>query len=179
MFEGNRITIDGIEIPSDAPLFLTLIAIHVFAGLVCVISGVFAMLSKKHRGLHTKAGKIYFGFLWVVCITATIVAIVRWEQDYHLFFLGLGSFVAAFVGRRAVLKRWNKWSIIHVVGMASSYILLIIAFYVDNGKFLPFWKDINPVFYWVLPIIIGLPLAIWSLTTNPLTRGYFIKKKSE
>jgi hypothetical protein len=176
MFEGDPITIDGIEIPSDAPLFLTLIAIHVFAGLTCVISGVFAMLSKKQRGVHTKAGKIYFGFLWVVFVTATIVAMVRWEHDYHLFLLGVGSFAAAFIGRKAAIKKWRKWSIIHVVGMASSYILLIIAFYVDNGRFLPLWKDIHPAFYWILPVVIGIPLTLWSLMTNPLTQEYFKKK---
>jgi hypothetical protein len=177
MFEGNPITINGIEIPSDSPLFLTLIAIHVLSALVCVVSGVFAMLSKKQRGIHTRAGKIYFGFLWVVFITATIVAIIRWKHDYHLFLLGVGSFMAAFIGRKAVLKKWNRWSLVHVTGMALSYILLIIAFYVDNGKFLPFWKHINPLFYWALPIIVGVPITIWSLYTNPLTKDYFVKRE--
>lgn len=146
MLEGNPITVDGIEIPSNNPLFLTLIAIHVIAGLVCVISGVFAMLSKKQRGIHTKAGKTYFGGLWVVFMTATIVAFVRWEHDYHLFLLGVVSFFAAFIARKAVLRKWAKWSVIHISGMALSYIFLVIAFYVDNGRFLPFWKDLDPVF---------------------------------
>jgi hypothetical protein len=176
MLEGNPITVDGIEIPSDHPLFLTLIAIHVLAGLICVISGVFAMLSKKQRGIHTKAGKIYFGFLWVVFITATIVAIVRWKHDYHLFLLGVGSFTCAFIARKAVLKKWPKWSVIHISGMALSYILLIIAFYVDNGRFLPIWKELDPIWYWLLPIIVGVPVTIWSLRTNPLSRHYFRKK---
>jgi hypothetical protein len=178
MLEGDPITIDGIEIPSDAPLFLALIAIHVLAGLVCVIAGIFAMVVKKQRGIHTRAGKIYFGFLWVVFITATIVAFIRWEHDYHLFLLGVASFSTAFIARKAVLKKWKRWSIIHVTGMASSYILLIIAFYVDNGKFLPLWKNIDPVFYWAIPVMIGLPLTFWSLLTNPLTKSYFKKKEN-
>jgi hypothetical protein len=173
MLEGNPITIDRIEIPSDHPVFLTLIAIHVLAGLICVVSGIFAMLSKKQRGLHTKAGKTYWGFLWVVFITATIVAIVRWEHDYHLFILGVASFFSAYTARKAVLKKWKKWSIIHISGMALSYILLIIAFYVDNGRFLPFWKDINPAYYWAFPLVVGVPLTCWSLFTNPLSRNYF------
>ncbi len=177
MFEGSPITIDGIEIPSDAPLFLTLIAIHVFAGLTCVISGIFAMVSKKRRGIHTKAGKTYFGFLWVVFITATIIAIVRWEHEYHLFLLGTASFAAAYIARKAVIKKWNKWSIIHISGMGSSYILLIIAFYVDNGRFLPIWKELNPMWYWLLPLIVGLPITIWSLLTNPLSKNYFRRKR--
>lgn len=175
MFEGNPITIEGIEIPSDAPLFLTLIALHVFAALVCVIAGVFAMLSKKQRGIHTKAGKIYFRFLWAVVITATVVAIVRWKHDYHLFLLGVASFVSAYIGRKAVLQKWEKWSIIHISCMSLSYIFLLIAFYVDNGRFIPFWKTLDPVWYWLTPLIIGVPLIIWSLLTNPLSRNYFRK----
>lgn len=134
------------------------------------------MLSKKQRGIHTKAGKTYFGGLWVVFMTATIVAFVRWEHDYHLFLLGVVSFFAAFIARKAVLRKWAKWSVIHISGMALSYIFLVIAFYVDNGRFLPFWKDLDPVFYWLLPLIIGLPLTIWSLLTNPLTRHYFSRR---
>jgi len=173
MLEGNPISIDGIVIPSDDPVFLTIIAIHVSAGLACVISGIFAMLSRKGQRIHIKSGKIYFAFLKVVFITATLASIIRWKQDYHLFLIGAGSFVAAYIARKAVLKKWKKWSIIHIAGMALSYILLIIAFYVDNGRFIPFWKDLDPILYWVLPLVIGIPLTLWSLLTSPLSRNYF------
>jgi hypothetical protein len=173
MLEGKPITIDGIEIPSDHPLFLTIIAIHVVAGLVCVIAGVFAMLSKKWRGLHTKSGNLYYWSLWVVFITACFVAFIRWKDDYHLFILGVISFGSAFIARKAVKNRWQKWSLVHVIGMAFSYIFLLIAFYVDNGKFLPIWKDFHPVIYWLLPPLIGIPLLMVTLIRNPLTKRYF------
>ena len=53
---GNQTVIAGIPLPSDAPLFLTLVAVHVAAGLVCVIAGAIAMLCRKQRGRHPQAG---------------------------------------------------------------------------------------------------------------------------
>lgn len=173
MLEGNQITVQGFEIPSDHPLFLTLITIHVLAGLTCVIAGIFAMLFKKQRGRHTKSGKIYYCAIWIVFVTACIVAFVRWKEDYHLFLLGLVSFGAAFLGRLALKRKWLRWPIYHVSGMGLSYIFLLIAFYVDNGRFLPVWKNLHPVIYWLLPLIVGLPILVRTLVVHPLSRNYF------
>ncbi len=177
MFEGNPIVVQGFEIPSDSPLFLTILFIHVLAGLACVVIGAIAMLSKKQHGQHSKSGTLYFWSLWIVFLTASIIAIFRWKEDYHLFILGAISFSTAFIGRKALKNKWQKWSIIHITGMGLSYIFLLIAFYVDNGKFLPFWKDLHPIIYWLLPLVIGLPILIRTLLTHPLSKGYFYKNK--
>jgi hypothetical protein len=176
MFKGNPTVIEGFEIPFDGPLFLIVLAIHVIAGLTCVISGIFAMLARKQRGIHSKSGSIYYWVLWIVFITATLMTITRWKEDYHLFFLGLVSFIAAFVARRALRKKWEKWSIYHISGMGLSYIFLLIAFYVDNGRFLPVWKDLSPIIYWLLPLLVGMPLLVRTLLRHPLSRYYFKKQ---
>ncbi len=173
MFEGNPTVIDGIEIPYDGTLFLVVLSLHILAGVTGVISGLFAMLSKKKRGLHTTSGNIYYMSLLIVFLTATWIALVRWEEDYHLFILGILSFGGAFIGRLSVKKRWKKWAIYHISGMAMSYIFLLIAFYVDNGRFLPGWKELPPVLYWLLPLAIGIPLLVKTLLTNPLSKDYF------
>jgi hypothetical protein len=177
MFEGNPIVVQGFEIPSDDPVFLVVLSIHILAGLTCVVTGLFAMLSKKQRGRHTKSGSIYYWSLLVVFITATIIAIFRWKEDYHLFFLGLIAFAAAYVGRLAFRRKWEKWIIFHITGMAVSYIFLLIAFYVDNGRFLPLWKNLHPVIYWLLPLVIGIPLLARTLLTHPLSRHHFKSTK--
>jgi hypothetical protein len=177
MLEGQPINIQGFEIPSDNLVFLSLLGVHVAAGLTCVIAGLIAILSKKQRGRHSRAGTVYYWVLWLVFSTATIIAITRWKEDYHLFLLGSVSFGAAVIGRYAVRKRWNKWSITHTVLMSTSYIFLLIAFYVDNGKFLPLWKNMNPVFYWLLPLIIGIPIVIRTLYRHPLTKHYLKKNR--
>ena len=42
--------------------------------------------------------------------------------------------------------------------MGVSYILLLTAFYVDNGKSLPLWKELPSIAYWILPGAIGGPI---------------------
>jgi hypothetical protein len=72
---GNPIVIGGIPLPSDAPLFLAFIAVHVSAGLVCVFAGVLAMLSAKQRGRHPQAGTIYYWSLAIVAATMSALSV--------------------------------------------------------------------------------------------------------
>jgi hypothetical protein len=162
--------IAGIEIPSTNPVFLTLVGIHVLLGLVCVIAGAIAMLSSKYQGRHPRNGTIYFWCLAGVFLSAAGLAVVRWAQDYHLFILGALSFAAAFAGRRARQERWPHWVRLHIAGMGSSYVLLLIAFYMDNGKSLPIWRELPSIAYWLLPAAIGIPLIVRALLWHPLTR---------
>jgi hypothetical protein len=129
--------IAGIEIPSVDPVFLTVVAIHVLIGLTAVISGAVAMLSTKGVGRHPTAGTLYFWSVVALVATATGLAIVRWAQDYHLFILGVLAFAAGFVGRKARREQWSRWPRYHIIGMGLSYVLVLTAFYVDNGKSLP------------------------------------------
>lgn len=51
-----------------------------------------------------------------------------------------------------------------------SYVLLLTAFYVDNGKNLPLWRDLPPIAYWLIPAAIGIPLIAHALLRHPLAR---------
>jgi hypothetical protein len=105
-----------------------------------------------------------------VFLTAAGLAAVRWAEDYHLFVLGAFSFAAAYCGRRARRQRWRHWVRLHITGMGASYVLLLIAFYVDNGKSLPLWKELPPTTYWLLPTAIGIPLIVRAVLWHPLAR---------
>jgi hypothetical protein len=163
-------TIAGIVIPSDAPSFLAIVALHVLFALMCVVTGIVAMISPKRSGRHPTAGRIYYWCLCIVFVSATVLAVLRWGEDYHLFILGFLSFIAASVGRTARRQRWRNWVRVHITGMGSSYVILIIAFYVDNGKNLRLWRDLPHAFYWLLPSAAGIPLIIWALLRHPPTR---------
>jgi hypothetical protein len=162
--------IAGIEIPSTNPMFLTVVGIHILLGLACVVTGAIAMLSQKRAGRHPRNGTIYFWCLAGVFLTMAGLAAVRWAQDYHLFILGALSFAAAYFGREARRHRWRHWIRLHITGMGSSYVLLLIAFYVDNGKTLPLWRELPSFAYWLLPAVIGIPLIARALGWHPLAR---------
>lgn len=163
-------TVLGLSVPSDSPLFLGIVGVHVLAGLTCVIAGVAAMLSWKGKGRHPKYGTIYYWGLAIIFVTATALAIIRWTEDWHLFVLGVLSYGAASLGRAAMQNRWSSFVRLHIFGMGISYILLLTAFYVDNGHSLPLWKDLPSVAYWIVPAAIGLPIMIWASLFHRLVR---------
>ena len=45
---------------------------------------------------------------------------------------------------------------------------MLIAFYVDNGKQLPIWKDLPHFAYWLLPLVAAAPLIVWALLWHPM-----------
>jgi hypothetical protein len=47
---------------------------------------------------------------------------------------------------------------------------MLTAFYVDNGKNLPFWREFPQIAFWLLPAGIGIPILLRSLLTHPLAR---------
>ncbi len=167
MSDGKTI-VAGIPIPSTSPVFLGVVAIHVAFGLICVVAGLAAMLSAKRRGNHSNFGTIYYWCLLAVALTATGIAFVRWTEDADLFMLGVLSFGSAHFGRMALRKRWSNWLYFHVSGMGASYILLLTAFYVDNGKNLPLWRELPQAAFWVFPSAIGIPIIACVLRRHPL-----------
>jgi hypothetical protein len=167
---GDTTIVAGIEVPSVSRAFLTVVAIHVLFGIACVVTGLMAMLSEKRRGRHPNFGTIYYWCLSVVFTTATLLTVVRWTQDYHLFILGTFSFVAAALGRSARRQRCRGWVELHITGMGLSYVFLVTAFYVDNGHSLPLWRELSPITYWLLPGAVGVPLIVRTILRHPLAR---------
>lgn len=161
----------GIEIPSTDPIFVgVILGIHIPLGLACVAAGAVAMLSEKQRGRHSTAGTVYFWCLLALFASATFLSIMRWAENYHLFILGGLSFASAWFGRSALRQRWRHWARLHITAMGLSYVVMLIAFYVDNGKQLPLWKDLPAVTYWLLPLAVGIPLIVRALLRHPLVR---------
>lgn len=168
---GEEVTVvAGIVIPSVSPVFLSIVALHIAIALVAVLAGLAAMMSPKAAGRHPRYGRLYFWSLFGVFVSASVLSFMRWAENYPLFIIGLCAFVLALMARTAVRARWPAWPRVHLIGMGSSYTLLLIAFYVDNGKNLPLWRDLPPASYWVIPAAIGIPLIIRALLRHPLTR---------
>src|SRR5262245_14496901 len=167
LMTDNPINVAGIEIPSDSPIFLAALGVHVLAGLTCVVLGIVAMLSRKRPGRHPRFGTIYYWLLSVVFVSATILSAMRWAEDYHLFILGTLSFATASLGRMSLRRRWRSWIRLHITCMGLSYILLLTAFYVDNGKNLPLWNKLPPIAFWLLPGAVGLPFIARALLKHP------------
>jgi hypothetical protein len=172
--------VGGFPIPSRDPLFLALLAIHVPSGFVAAGAGLVAMLMRKGPGRHPFAGTVYFRALSVVFVTTVALSFLRWTEDYHLLVLGSLSFLAATIGRAARRQRRRNWRFWHVAGMGSSYILLLTAFYVDNGRNLPIWRTLPSIAYWTVPALVGIPLIAYALLRHErLATGEFSSRAPE
>jgi hypothetical protein len=156
----------GIPIPSEDPVFLAIVAFHVLVALAAVVSGLFAMRLPKGRGRHSRAGTTYFWSLAAVFASMAALSAMRWTEDYHLFVLGAVAFALGIVARTAARRNWDLR--LHAGGMGLSYIVLLTAFYVDNGKNLPLWRELPPIAYWTVPAIVGLPIIAWAFAHHPL-----------
>jgi hypothetical protein len=110
----------GIPIPSTSPVFLAVLLVHVLAGLVCVASGLTAMLAEKRFGRHLFAGTTYYWALTIVTGSMAVLSAVRWPEDTHLLVLGILSFATATIGRAARRNVWPRWVEWHAIGMGLS-----------------------------------------------------------
>jgi hypothetical protein len=157
----------GISVPSTQPFFLSVVGMHVLFGIAAVATGALAMLSKKGRGRHSTFGKAYFWCLLGVFLTMSTLSLLRWSENYDLFIVGALSFGFAYFGRLSAGRYEPQWLRVHVTAMAFSYISMLTAFYVDNGKNLPLWRDLPQLAFWFLPAAVGLPILLYVIIRRP------------
>jgi hypothetical protein len=159
----------GDQVGSTAPVFLAFLAIHVLAGLAAVTTGAVAALAGKGSPRHIRAGRWYYRAIIIVFATATVLAVMRWRQDYYLFLLGAVAFAAATIGYQHRRRR-RPGDTGHIAGMGTAYVAMLTAFYVDNGPHLPLWDRLPALTFWLLPAAIGAPLiarAIMGAKDSP------------
>jgi hypothetical protein len=160
----------GTEVGSTAPMFLAFLAIHVLAGITAVVTGAAAALARKGSPGHIRAGRWYYRAITVIFTTATIMAAMRWRQDYDLFILGAVAFATATVGYQH-RRRHRPGDSGHIAGMGIAYVAMLTAFYVDNGPHLPLWDRLPTLTFWLLPSAIGAPLIARAIIGTRRTRG--------
>ena len=147
----------GTEVGSTAPAFLAFLAVHVLGGVTAVASGAIAAIARKGSPRHVRAGRWYYRAITVVFTTAAVLAAMRWRQDYYLLILGAIAFTAAPIGyRHRRLHRPGDTG--HTAGMGTAYVVMLTAFYVDNGPRLPLWDHLPALAFWLLPPAIGAPI---------------------
>ena len=156
-------------IPADGVVFTAALACHIASGLTCVVTGALAATARKRPGRHTAAGRIYVWSLAVVFVSATVMALMRLAEDWHLLLIAVVTFTAGSLGYLARRRRWRGWLRIHLLGMSGSYIALLTGFYVDNGPNLPLWNRLPPVAFWLLPSLVGAPLVVRAMARRRLS----------
>jgi uncharacterized membrane protein len=140
-----------------------LIALHVPSGVIAVVSGAAAMLSDKGSPAHRRRGRWYLGALVATCVSGAGLVATRWPRFQHLLVLGI---VAAALAGLGYATRRRAAPSMHLAAMGASYIVMLTAFYVDNGPKLPLWNKLPAISFWFLPAVVGIPLVLRSLLSR-------------
>ena len=152
-----------------------LLAVHVPAGVIAVISGAGAMLSHKGSTTHRRRGRIYLGALAVVCLSGGGLVATRWPRFPHLLALGV---LAASLAASGYATRRRPAPFTHLAAMGGSYIAMLTAFYVDNGPKLPLWNLLPPISFWFLPSAFGIPVIVRAVRRQAARRSALPQRKS-
>lgn len=139
-------------------LFNVFLITHIVTGMICLISGIFAMSFKKKRGKHSVSGEIYHWSYVFVFITALVMSVIHWEKSQYLFYIALFSYGLALLGYLAGKKKWKNWIGAHIGAMLGSYIGIVTATLVVNIPSIPVLNELTILLFWFLPTIIGTPL---------------------
>jgi uncharacterized membrane protein len=142
---------------------LILIALHVASGIVAVACGAGAMLTGKGSRRHRRCGRAYVIVLVLLCGTAAVLAGLDWAHRWPLLVLGAVALSCAAVGYGAIRLARPARLAVHLAGMGVGYIAILTAFYVDNGPRLPLWSLLPPLWLWLLPAAIGIPVIVRAL----------------
>jgi hypothetical protein len=160
------VDIAGLHIPDAGPVFFAALAVHVLAGGTAVVAGALAATAAKRPGRHPRAGVVYLYAISAVFVTASVLAALRWRQDWHLFVIAGVACGLAWFGWSARRRGRDGWMVRHGSAMAASYAALFTGFYVDNGPQLPLWDRLPHLTYWLLPAAVALPLTWRALHRN-------------
>ncbi|MFC5528332.1 DUF2306 domain-containing protein [Cohnella yongneupensis] len=144
------------------------LVIHIISGLICLITGGISIASRKRKGMHTLFGEIYHAFFVLIFISSTIMSIMHWAESAYLLFIGIFSYALALYGYLSRKRRWKNWIAKHIGGMLGSYIAIITAILVVNGRHIPIINELPIIMVWFIPTIIGTPLII--MVTNKFTQ---------
>ena len=157
----------GLPIPDEGPAFLVILLVHILAGLTGVVCGATAALSRKGGPTHVRFGRIYGWALVAIIATMAAMAVMRWQENWHLVPIGLVAGTALAIGWLDRRRKAEGHDRVHIVAMGCSYVALLTGFYVDNGPHLPLWQYLPDWSFWVLPSVVGLPIIVAAVRRRP------------
>ncbi|MAN26432.1 MULTISPECIES: DUF2306 domain-containing protein [Mesonia] len=108
-----------------------LIYFHAAFGGIALLAGLLAIIAKKGKTLHRKAGLVFFYSMMLSGITALVIAVLPNHESPFLFAVGIFSLYFVFTGNRALkFKRkdpvltLDKWIAVIMIATGSLMILL-------------------------------------------------------
>ena len=87
-------------------MYEILLPVHIFAGFCSLLSACIAILTSKGQPWHVYSGRIFFGGMLVIFMTAIPMTLLR--PNVFLFLVAIFSFYQALTGWRAARNRSGR-----------------------------------------------------------------------
>lgn len=100
-----------------ATLIPILLFLHIISGIICFVSGLISITTKKGGKAHTFSGKTYFFAMFSVIVTAVIISIFR--SNLFLLLIASFSFYMTWAGVRSIRNKTLKPSIFDWIFFAT------------------------------------------------------------
>ena len=118
-----------------------LLVIHIFAGVIALLSATLSLSTEKGKKLHVLSGKSYFWAMVLIFLTAIPMSIIN--SNIFLFLVAIFSFHLAFSGMRFARNRKGIPARIDLIAVnfmflsgAGMWILAIIFVINNNSQFI-------------------------------------------
>ena len=118
-----------------------LLGVHIFAGVIALLSAALALSTEKGKKFHVLSGKSYFWAMVLIFLTAVPMSILN--RNVFLFLIAIFSFYLAFSGMRFARNRKGIPTRLDLIAVnfmflsgAGMWILAIIFFINNNSQFI-------------------------------------------
>jgi len=153
-------------------IYTVLLTLHVIAGSAALLGGLVAIVAKKARGVHTRAGKVYYIGMYGVAFSAFVMTLIKFNP--FLLAVGIFALYLTYTGRMAIAyyRRSTPWKLQRSAVMPG-YAGMVVALFMIGWPIIEMILS-NRIFVPVLAVF-GLILLLNTIQdirfiSNPLNR---------
>ncbi len=84
-------------------IYKIFLVIHIISGFTALVTGFIAIVAQKGKKVHQKAGLTFFIGMIMVCVSATVISLMK--QNQFLLHIGIFSFFLVYSGFRSVQNK--------------------------------------------------------------------------
>lgn len=141
------------------------IGIHVFAGTIAIVIGLFAIIYNRRVALHKKLGRNYVYLLSIVVATG-FIGFVFFRHDPFLLMLTLIAFYTGYAGFRNIKLKEHR-STLGDVAVAFCTLMIACCY---------LWKLAYAQSHWNASVVVPTFVALGLVTVYDLMKFFFFHK---
>ena len=105
-----------------------ILAVHVIAGVLCLLTGSLVFILKKGTAEHVKMGRAYYAAMSIVFVTSVYESAVK--NNIFLLLIGIFSYYLVYTGilynRNRSSDKMNLWNYTRIIFFAVIFLAMVL-----------------------------------------------------